>query len=280
MSSPWSDLDRPPLSQPRLARTLAAPWRTLEVRTQTASTNADVAAALRDGSGDGGVGLVVVAEHQSAGRGRLGRTWEAPARSAVLLSAGIAPPVPVESWSLLPLLTGVAVAEALQAVSRLLVELKWPNDLLAGGRKLGGILVERVDRPAAGSSRPAAVVGVGVNVSVRAAELPVPDATSVAVEGGVTDREPLVAEIVRTLGRRLAAWVDAGGDARAVLPAYRAICATMGSEVTVRLPGDEVVTGRAVDVDDTGRLVVVSGDGARRAFSAGDVTHVRPAGGR
>lgn len=251
-------------------------WGDLRLVADTASTNADVAAALRavpDG-GEPPAGVVVVTEHQSAGRGRLGRTWSAPARSSVLLSAGLLPQPPPDTWSVLPLLAGVAAVEAVQAVAGVPAGLKWPNDLLVAGRKLGGILVERVERP---PGRPGAVIGIGVNVSLRSDELPTAEATSVALEGGTTDREPLVAEILRALGRRVTNWTEAGGDARTVLPAYRAVCVTMSSDVTVQLPGGGTVTGRAVDVDDTGRLVVAdAGTGERRAWSAGDVTHLRP----
>jgi len=267
-SSPWSDLDRPPLSAARLGRALVTdgPWRALEVVEKTASTNADVAAQARAGEA---TGLVVIAEEQTAGRGRLDRSWQAPARSSLLVSVLLRPGSAAATWTLLPFVAGVAVAEAVRAVAHLDAVLKWPNDVLVEGRKLGGILVERVDT--------AVVVGIGLNVSLRSSELPVPTATSVALAGGVADREVLAKEVLRALARRYDAWQAAGGASSAILPAYREICATIGWTVTVQLPGGESVDGLVSGVDDTGRLVVLSEDGAM-SVSAGDVVHVRRAG--
>jgi len=267
-SSPWSDLDRPPLSAARLRRGLVTdgPWRELEVVARTASTNADVSARARAGQP---AGYVLIAEEQTAGRGRLDRSWQAPARSSLLVSVLLRPEPGPGTWTLLPFVAGVAVAEAVRAVGALSAELKWPNDVLVDDRKLGGILVERVDS--------AVVIGIGLNVSLRAGELPVPTATSVALAGGVADREVLAKEVLRALARRYEAWQAAGGASSSILPAYREICATIGWNVTVQLPGGERVDGLVSAVDDTGRLVVMSDDGAT-SVSAGDVVHVRRAG--
>jgi BirA family biotin operon repressor/biotin-[acetyl-CoA-carboxylase] ligase len=266
-SSPWSDLDRPPLSAARLRRGLVAegPWRELDVVARTASTNADVAARARTGEPGG---YVLIAEEQTAGRGRLDRSWLAPARSSLLVSVLLRPDPPPGTWTLLPFVAGVAVAEAVRAVAALSAELKWPNDVLVDGHKLGGILVERVDS--------AAVIGIGLNVSVRAGELPVPTATSVVLAGGVADREVLAKEVLRALARRYDLWQSAGGASSSILPAYREICATIGWTVKVELPGGESVEGVVSAVDDTGHLVVMSAAGTT-AVSAGDVVHVRPA---
>lgn len=242
-------------------------WTALEVRASTTSTNADVATAARDGAAEG---LVVIAEEQRGGRGRLGRSWEAPARSSVLMSLLLRPELPVTSLPLIPLLTGVAVVESTRGVGEVNSALKWPNDVLVSGRKLGGILVERLDD--------AVVVGIGVNVTVRAEERPVDTATSLAIEGGSTDREPLVKELLRSFSRRYRTFRDAGGVADAVMPAYRSVCETIGVQVRVELPGGRTVTGRAIDVDDSGQLVVEDSDGATARWSAGDVTHVRSTG--
>jgi BirA family biotin operon repressor/biotin-[acetyl-CoA-carboxylase] ligase len=265
-ASPWSDLDRPPLSAVRLRRAAvdSGLWRDVEVVERTQSTNADIGARARAGEA---AGLVLFAEEQSAGRGRLDRRWEAPARSSLLLSCLLRPAPPTGTWTLLPFVCGVAVAEAVRAVGGLDADLKWPNDVLVGGRKLGGILVERVES--------AVVLGIGVNVSLRDSELPVPGATSVALAGGVADREMLGKEVLRALARRYATWSDADGAPEAILPAYREICATIGRVVTVHLPGGEQVSGRVAAVDDGGRLVLVRPDGAQSAVSAGDVVHVR-----
>jgi BirA family biotin operon repressor/biotin-[acetyl-CoA-carboxylase] ligase len=273
MNSPWSDLQRPPLSRPRIVRALAGTgWRDVRIVERTGSTNADVAEQLRAGDGDR---LVLVAEEQTQGRGRLGRTWSAPPRSAVLLSVGLRPHTPAETWPVLPLLAGVSAAQALAAVGRVPAALKWPNDVLAAGRKLGGILAERVDHPG-GSG---VVIGIGINVSTRPAELPVPEATAVALAGGRSDREPLVVELLRTLARQIGAWTASGGDTAGIIAAYRPLCATIGQQVAVDLPSGDRRIGQAIDVDATGRLVVDDAESHRRvAYSAGDVTHLRPAG--
>lgn len=270
MTSRWADLERPPLAAADVARAVARTrWADVRVLAETGSTNAVVAEAARGGAPEG---LVVVAEAQTAGRGRLGRAWVAPPRSGLTFSVLVRPGVPPATWSLLPLLAGTAVVEAVVAVAGLAARLKWPNDVLApGGQKLGGILTERVDD--------AVVVGVGLNVTTHRDELPVPTATSLLAEGaGSTDRLPLLAEILHALDRRYAAWLADGGAPRDVLPAYREICGTIGRQVRVELPGGEVVVGAAVGVDDDGRLVVRDPAG-ERAFAAGDVVHLRATGG-
>lgn len=230
----------------------------------TTSTNADVAALARAGEPEG---IVVIAEQQTAGRGRLDRRWQAPARAGVLLSVLLRPPVDVAAWPLLPLLAGLAVVEGVQAVGQVTAGLKWPNDVLVDGYKLGGILVERVDA--------AVVVGIGVNVSTRLDELPVETATSLAILGGITDREILVKEILRSLDRRYAAWRDTGGEPDTVIPAYRERCETIDHHVEVQLPGGVLVRGLANGIDGDGRLLVRDDAGANHAFLVGDVTHVR-----
>lgn len=267
MPSSWSDLDRPPLSAARLRVVTGPPsvWTRVEVVDRTASTNADVAAAAEAGEP---AGYVLVAEQQEQGRGRLERTWESPPRAGLLMSVLVRPEVPPPALTLLPLLAGVAVAEAVRSVGDVPARLKWPNDVLAGDRKLGGILVER-------TTNGGVVIGIGLNVSTRVTELPVDTATSLAIEGGHTDREPLAKEILRALGRRYTAYADASGSPSSVLPAYREVCETIGRQVVVQLPGGESVAGIAVAVDDSGMLVVREPAGPERAWSAGDVIHVR-----
>jgi BirA family biotin operon repressor/biotin-[acetyl-CoA-carboxylase] ligase len=237
----------------------------VEVVAETTSTNADVADRFRAGEGGG---LVLVAEHQTAGRGRLGREWVSPARSSLTVSFLVVPAAvdPVR-WSWLPLLTGIAAAGAVRRVTGVEVGLKWPNDVLADGHKLGGILLERVER----DGLAAAVVGVGLNCTQTAADLPVPGATSLALAGaGVVDRTALLAALVEELDGELRRWA-AGEDLR---PAYLALCTTPGQAVRVSVPGGEV-TGTAVDIDGSGRLVVRTATGEEH-LGAGDVVHVRP----
>ena len=270
MPGPWSDLDRPPLSAARLTAALCRGglWREIRVVESTSSTNADVRTAAEDGAHEG---LVVIAEQQQAGRGRLDRVWESPARAGVLMSMLVRPDVPAARWPLLPLLTAVAVVEAVRAVAELPARVKWPNDVLVDGAKLGGILLER-------AASGAAIVGIGVNVTTRADELPVETATSVQLAGGVSDRESLAKEILRAFERRYAAYVAASGAAESVLPAYRELCETLGRDVVVLLPDGASVRGIATAVDEGGMLVVRQPDGVERSWSAGDVVHVRGEG--
>ncbi|MFF3453170.1 biotin--[acetyl-CoA-carboxylase] ligase [Streptomyces sp. NPDC002730] len=276
--SRWSDLDRPPLNVPALRRALLVPgglWTSLDIVPETGSTNSDLAAraaSLEEGA-------VLVAEEQTAGRGRLDRSWTSPARSglffSVLLRPG--PEVPVERWGWLPLLAGVASATGLARAAGVDMSLKWPNDLLVkvGGeeRKTGGILAER-----AGDD--AVVVGIGLNVTLRADELPVPTAGSLALADAIsTDRDPLLRALLRSLEQWYGDWRAAGGDpARSGLQAaYTAGCATLGRTVRAELPGDRSVTGEAVALDGDGRLVLTTEGGGRQSISAGDIVHLRSA---
>ncbi|MER6607442.1 biotin--[acetyl-CoA-carboxylase] ligase [Streptomyces sp. NPDC000927] len=277
--SRWSDLERPPLNVPALRRGLLRPgglWTSLDVVETTGSTNSDLAARAASGLAEG---TVLVAEEQTAGRGRLDRTWTAPARSGLFFSVFLEPgDIPVARWGWLPLLTGVAVATGLARAAGVDTALKWPNDLLvtvAGEeRKAGGILAER-----AGDG---VVVGTGLNVTLRAAELPAPTAGSLALAGAVsTDRETLLRAVLRSLEHWYGRWREADGDAAAsgLQEAYAAGCATLGRPVRAELPGDRTLTGEAVAIDGDGRLVLSTDEGLREPLSAGDIVHLRGAGG-
>ncbi|UYM04010.1 biotin--[acetyl-CoA-carboxylase] ligase [Solicola gregarius] len=272
--SRYDDLERPPLNQAVLASALVGPgtwWRSVTVLQDTTSTNADLADRARD---DAPEGSALVADHQRGGRGRLDRGWEFPPRSGLALSMLVRPDaVPAARWPWLPLLTGIAVHEAVTDATDVETSLKWPNDVLVGERKLAGILVERVETP----TGPAAVVGVGLNVSLAEDELPVPTATSLAIEGArTTDRSVLVRSLMRTFEPLYRAWAAAEGDPTAgMLDSYVRRCSTVGRSVDVHLPDGSTLSGVAEAVDSDGRLVVGVG-GTRRALSAGDVVHVRP----
>jgi BirA family biotin operon repressor/biotin-[acetyl-CoA-carboxylase] ligase len=251
----------PPVDPSRL------PDHQVEVVEEAGSTNALVADRARAG---GPEGLVILAEHQTAGRGRLDRTWNTPPRSALTFSVLLRPTVPAASWPWLPLLTGYEVSEALRGAGFDAV-VKWPNDVLLEERKVAGILVERVETP----TGPAAVVGIGINVGMTAEELPVPEATSLAVVGEVPDRTALLGLVLDSLWEGYVAW-QAGGEAATehLASSYAAVCSTIGREVWVDLPSGEVLSGAATGVDRSGRLVVEH-DGTRTPVSAGDVVHVR-----
>jgi len=257
MSDP--EHSRPPIDLEEASRAQGR-WR-IEVVEETASTNADVAERFRSGEHEG---LVLLAEHQTAGRGRLGREWVTPARSSLTVSFLLVPDlqVPTQRWQWLPLLTGVAAAAAVRRVTGVEVSLKWPNDLLSGNQKVGGILLERVEH----SGSPAAVVGIGLNCSQTADELPVAEATSLwTVTGEQVDRSALLLALVEELSASYDEW-QAGGDLRT---AYLALCTTPGQDVRVAVPGGDVA-GQAVDVDEAGRLVVRT-SGGEEHLGAGDV---------
>jgi BirA family transcriptional regulator, biotin operon repressor / biotin---[acetyl-CoA-carboxylase] ligase len=265
-----SDL-RPPLDESALVHELAlTPDLSLELLAESPSTNQVAADRARAGAPDG---LLVVADHQTAGRGRLDRTWETPAGAAVTFSLVLRPTVPASSWPWLPLLTGHTVGKALAAFGYD-TRLKWPNDILIDGRKVAGILVERIDT----DTGPAAVVGVGINVSTSADELPVPHATSLAVAHAdyTPTREGVLLGVVAAVREGYDAWQAGGAEAAARLASsYVAHCATVGQDVRVDLPGGTAIAGRAVDVDPDGRLVVETAGGVEKV-GAGDVVHVVP----
>ena len=258
-----SETSRPPLDRSAVAD--VTPYWRVEVVDETASTNADVAERAKAGEE---AGLVVVAEHQTAGRGRLDRTWETPARAALTFSVLVRPTVDPSRWPWLPLITGLAVAAGVRRTTGLSnVGVKWPNDVLVDGGKAAGILLERVDTP----SGPAAVIGVGINVSTTAAELPVPTATSLAIAGADVDRAALLRAVLGELANVLEQWGESTGSLRS---AYVDTCETVGQVVEVSLPAGETVRGRATGIDEDGRLDVET-DSGRVAIGAGDVVHVR-----
>lgn len=256
--SPYGDLDRPPLAAAALQRALQPDGWRLQVLQETASTNAVVADRARAGEP---AGLVVVAEAQTAGRGRLDRSWVSPPRAGLTFSVLLRPDLPPAQWPWLPLWAGLAVATALRERAEVDAELKWPNDVLVDGRKLCGILAEV---PAPG----AVVLGIGLNVTTADDELPHDRATSLRLVGArTTDRDTVLRAVLRSLTTVLQ-------DTDAARAAYRERCSTLGRRVRVDLPADRSVEGVAEAVDEAGRLVV---DGT--AYGAGDVVHLRPLSG-
>lgn len=264
---------RRPLDEAALRAALTggrALWSAVRVVAETGSTNADALAAARDGAAEG---LVIAAEAQAAGRGRLGRGWQSLPGGSLTFSVLLRPaavPAGVRGW--VPLLTGVAVARAVRRATGVQARLKWPNDVLAGAGKLAGILAEQ-----AGD---AIVVGVGLNVLGTAAQLPVATATSLELLGaGEADRTELLAEILTEIERWYLPWRDtpAGdADASGLRQEYLRLSATVGARVRVLLPGAPDLVGVAVAVDETGRLLVrPDGQADPVPVSAGDVIHVR-----
>ncbi|MFE5510101.1 biotin--[acetyl-CoA-carboxylase] ligase [Streptomyces sp. NPDC056529] len=270
----WSDLDRPPLNETALRRALVLPdglWTSLDVVPTTGSTNTDLAARAADLP----EGAVLVAEEQTSGRGRLDRTWTAPARSGIFVSVLLKPDVPAHRWGWLPLLTGVAAATGLAKAAGVDMSLKWPNDLLVSvrgeERKTGGILAER-------AGPDGVVVGLGLNVTLREDELPVPGAGSLLLADAVSsDRDTLLRAVLRSLAQWYDEWTRADGDpgASGLQEAYAAGCATLGRRIRAELPGERTLEGEAIALDGDGRLMVATEGGGTEAVGAGDIVHVR-----
>jgi BirA family biotin operon repressor/biotin-[acetyl-CoA-carboxylase] ligase len=229
------------------------------------STNAEVARRAADGAE---AGLLVLADEQTAGRGRQGRRWSAPPGTSLMGSLLLRPDRPLAQVALLPLLIGLALAEACeQIVSGAQLSLKWPNDLLADARKCAGILVEV---PAADT----VVAGIGVNVDWRNIERPaeLADATSLSEVGrGTVDRWRLLPALIERLDGRYDAWLN---DPTEHLPAYRERCATLGAAVRVEQTDGTVIEGTADGVGSDGGLAVGTAAGIV-VVHAGDVHHVR-----
>jgi BirA family biotin operon repressor/biotin-[acetyl-CoA-carboxylase] ligase len=249
------------------------PWRRIEVLAETGSTNADLITRAAAEDVDG---TVLVAERQTAGRGRNGRSWSAVPGTQVTMSVGInAATIPNEAWGWIPLVAGLAVVDAVEATAGVTAGLKWPNDVLArppAGGKLAGILAE-VAAPA-----PTIVVGIGLNVSLTADELPDPGATSLVILGGrPTGRVQVIGALLGELARRIDGLRASHGADAALIDEYTSRSLTLGSRVRAMLPGGRDVTGSARDIDDQGRLCIDT-DGGPFVVSAGDIVHLRPVG--
>lgn len=260
--------------------TSGQPWQSVEFHPSIDSTNsraAEIVSTYAAGlaAGDSPLWRIVVTDDQTGGRGRLGRSWEAPPRASIAVSAVVPAPEP-EALAWVSLLAGVALVRAVMAVTTsagtpVEARLKWPNDVLLPAdddRKVAGILSELRRW---GQGQHAVVVGAGVNVDQRRDELPVDTATSLRLVGAEIRREDLVIAYLRELPAVLR-----DDSAR---EEYRRVCATVGSQVRVHLPSGVVAEGRATRVDDSGALVIGVA-GGEQAFSAGDVVHVRPGGTR
>ena len=247
----------------------------------TGSTNADVADQARQGAP---AGFTVVAHEQVSGRGRLDRVWTSPVGAGVAMSILVRPDVPVARWGWLPLLAGLGVIDVCHEVG-LEAGLKWPNDIIVESigldgrpspRKLGGILVERVDNTLDGDGD-SAVIGIGLNIDLMVDELPIPTATSFRLEGVAVERELVVAHILDRVMSVVQRWEATGGevDDSGLRDRYRAICSTIGRKVRVDQPGGAVVRGLAVDVDSSGALSIETPNGELAVVMAGDIVHLR-----
>ncbi|HET8777626.1 MAG TPA: biotin--[acetyl-CoA-carboxylase] ligase [Candidatus Limnocylindria bacterium] len=240
--------------------------RAIEAHESIGSTNDRARALLDGGSADG---VVVVAEQQTAGRGRRGRTWLSPPGLNLMLSICLQPRIAAsDAWQL-----GLASALAVLGAARTHapVALKWPNDVVADdGRKVAGLLVETM---ADGDRLTGAIVGIGINANWSSADMPdeiAAGATSLAdLAGGPIDRVRLLADVLEAFEDELSR-IEAGASP---IDRYRAACTTLGTMVSVATPTG-VVDGRAVDLDAAGSLVVDAADGGRHVISTGEVVRV------
>jgi BirA family biotin operon repressor/biotin-[acetyl-CoA-carboxylase] ligase len=241
----------------------AAPWVGRVIcHAEIDSTNAE---ALRLAAAGEPAGAVVVADAQTSGRGRLGRSWWSEPGTALLTSWLLRPALEPERFPLLAIVAGVAAARAASVAGGLEVRLKWPNDLVVEGRKLGGILCES-------DGKGAAVVGLGVNVRQEDFPDDIRDtATSIVAAGGrVPARAWLLSAALSAFGGRM-------DPPESALAEYREMCDTIGRTIKVERGGAAPIVGTATGVADNGALIV-HGPNGEETVAAGDVVHLRTSG--
>jgi BirA family transcriptional regulator, biotin operon repressor / biotin---[acetyl-CoA-carboxylase] ligase len=252
------------------------PYAALDVVSSTGSTNADLLAAAGEGAPDR---TVLIADTQTAGRGRRNREWVSPPGAGLYLSVLIRPSaVPAPRLGTLGMVAGLALMHAAEQAGVSGASLKWPNDLLAGGTKCAGVLSEVSQAGAA----QAAVVGVGLNVRPLGTDVPAGPgslpAGSLAEQGAtVTDRTKIASSWLRAFVELETTWRLSDGDVErsGVLTGYREACGSIGQRVRAELPDGSARVGVAVDVDVDGRLLIELEDGEVHALSAGDVVHLK-----
>ncbi len=244
----------------RVRAELAASTRFKDVRLmeEVDSTNRVVSKLAEAGEPEG---LVVAADMQTAGRGRLDRSWEAEPGSGLLVSLLLRPAgLPVARWHLLTAAAALAARSACKQVAGITPDIKWPNDLLFGERKLAGILAE--------GSATALVIGMGLNVHSG----PPGSAHLDEAAGGRVSRASLLVAWLVALDGLLGRW-------EVIAERYRSECSTIGREVIVEMVAGTTLQGQAEGIDEQGRLLVRAGGGEAVAVAVGDVTHLRAAPG-
>lgn len=231
-------------------------WR-VSVFQSVASTQTEIMAKQNLRHGD-----VCAAEHQSAGKGRLDRSFEAKESSALLFSLYLEPKREKIYWSSIPLLVGLSLVTALSDLDeKVNTTLKWPNDLLIGEKKAGGILVE-----VRGNGL---IIGIGLNVEMDISDLPVAKATSLALEKyQELDRNKILPTILNNLANTMELW-ESGSSIP--IESYRQICSTLDKEIEVQLPAGEFIQSRAIGVSEVGELLLANGS----RINIGDVIHLR-----
>jgi BirA family biotin operon repressor/biotin-[acetyl-CoA-carboxylase] ligase len=251
------EMVREALNESAMNTTLFGSYWRVSVFQSLASTQSELIGKENLQHGD-----VFVTEFQSAGRGRLDRTFEATESSALLFSLYLEPKPDKLEWSAIPLLTGLSLVNALKSLDgKVATSLKWPNDLLIGDKKVAGILVEARDS--------GVVVGIGLNVEMNKSELPVPAATSLAIENfAELNRNVILPEILKNFALTIELWESGSSIA---MEQYRQVSSTLGKEVEVHLPSGEILNSRAMGINERGELQLASG--AR--VNVGDVIHLR-----
>ena len=258
MTTSWQDAARPG----------ARLGHRIEVHAEIGSTSDRAREMLEAGEPDG---VAVVAELQTAGRGRMGRTWISPAGHNLTVSVGLRPALAADAVWELPLAAALAVQAACARVAP--VHLKWPNDLVApDGAKVAGMLVEAASE---GDRLLHVVVGIGINVNWAPEAMPADlasNATSLsALSGRSVDRVALLGDLLTALDVEIAG-LEAG---RSALDRYRAACATLGANVVVEMPSGRI-EGLAAALDERGALVVHTPQGTDVPVTSGEVLRLRP----
>ncbi len=249
--------------------------RTLRLLDETTSTNTQALEAAQSGAPDG---TVIIAERQTAGRGRLARTWESPAGCNLYVSVIVRQLPPMDRLGWLPLITASAMAAAIRSLTGLPPALKWPNDVMLGGKKVGGVLCES---QALGTDAACVVVGIGLNVNWRESDMPPeirPLATSLAAQSRKpADRVRLLAILLLELERRIDRWRN--GELSSLADEYRTHCGTIGQAVRVELGTGKQVEGMVTAIESDGALRIAAHRGSTSGdhiVRSGDVVHLRP----
>lgn len=227
-------------------------------------------------SEDAADGTVIIAAHQSKGRGRLGREWVSADNNGLYLSIIVKPDLPVEKLQIITLMTSVAVVEAIEFVTGLKAGIKWPNDILFGDKKVCGILVEMVSEDAGVNS---VIIGIGVNVELKSPGFPEElknRATSIlayvneiGIELQIGIKEQLLEAVLIKMGNYYSTLLS--GGIAGIIDKWREYSITLGKDVVIKSTNSEYF-GLAVDILEDGRLVVLMRDGTRMNIQSGEVS--------
>jgi BirA family biotin operon repressor/biotin-[acetyl-CoA-carboxylase] ligase len=252
-----SQAPRAPLDKSIIDGKISQYWR-VSVVDLTASTQSDLAELVNASVAKSGE--VIAAEFQSNGRGRLDRTFEAPPQSALLFSFYIAPKRAVSDWGFISFLAALAMREVITDQLAEKVNLKWPNDILIGDKKVAGLLAQQIGE--------GVIVGIGLNVAMSTDDLPVPTATSLLLaDSNLLDRNLILSAFLNHFENLFKEW-DSGGD---FLEKYRQACSTLGRQVRVEVLGRDSIEGEAVSITAQGVLILKDGT----EVNVGDVVHLR-----